>query len=96
LIVLNESGHITLADLPEALRPSVSEMDDVRAKGPLPYQEARTKALQLFQERYVKRLLKASDGNVTEAARTAGVSRRTVHRWIVGADDPVTVRDNEN
>jgi transcriptional regulator with PAS, ATPase and Fis domain len=96
LIVLNESGHITLADLPEALRPSVSELDDVLAEGPLPYQEARTKALQLFQERYVKRLLKASDGNVTKAARTAGVSRRTVHRWIVGADDPVTVRDRED
>jgi two-component system response regulator HydG len=96
LIVLNESGHITLADLPEALRPLVSEMDDVLAEGPLPYQEARTKALQLFQARYVERLLKASDGNVTKAARTARVSRRTVHRWIVGADDPVTGQDHEN
>ncbi len=96
LIVLNESGHVTLADLPEALRPLVSELDDVLAEGPLPYQEARTKALQLFQDRYVKRLLKASDGNVTKAARTAGVSRRTVHRWMVGADDPVTVGDHED
>ena len=96
LVVLNESGHITLADLPETLRPVVSELDGVPADGPLPYQRARTKALQLFQARYVKRLLQASEGNVTKAAQTAGVSRRTVHRWLVGADDPVTVREREN
>ena len=96
LIVLNESGHITLADLPEALRPLVSAVDDAATESPLPYEEARRMALQLFQARYVKWLLKASGGNVTRAAQAAGVSRRTVHRWIIGADDGEIGGDRED
>ena len=42
----------------------------------LPFDQAKQRALRSFEERYVQHLLDAHKGNVTHAARTAGISRR--------------------
>jgi DNA-binding NtrC family response regulator len=51
--------------------------------GPLGrYHEAKESTLDRFEKAYLRRLLAEHDGNVTAAARTAGLSRRTVHRLL--------------
>ena len=44
--------------------------------------EAREAAMQAFRANYLKELLDSHNGNVSKAARAAGVSRRTIHRWV--------------
>jgi DNA-binding NtrC family response regulator len=51
--------------------------------GPLgPYHVEKETTLDRFERAYLRRLLDDHDGNVTAAARTAGLSRRTVHRLL--------------
>ncbi len=82
LVVLDDDGRITLSDLPEPLRPWATVENGSPESELLPYEGARAEALDSFKLRYVGRLLEASGGNVSGAARAAGVSRRTLHRWI--------------
>lgn len=93
LIALDDDGLITLSDLPEKVRgsplPLVNGTRDggswslSEEAGELPdYESARERALQQFQAAYVRRLLARHKGNVTQAAQTANVSRRTFHRWL--------------
>jgi len=84
LVVLHEGDRITLADLPEALRV----LPEAPVGGPdlgrlsLPWAEARLEFLQAFRMRYAKALLRRTEGSISEAAKTAQVTRRTVHRWV--------------
>ncbi len=54
--------------------------------GPLdvkkPYKEAREDVLRSFEQRYIESLLKAHDGNVSAAARAAGIDRNYVYRLM--------------
>ena len=85
LIVLDEDGRITLADLKGVLDPH-SETSDEEPVPPLSYEAAQTNAMHSFRTSYLNRLLKASGGNISRAARMAGVSRRTLHRWLSPMD----------
>jgi DNA-binding NtrC family response regulator len=93
LVALDEGGRITLADLPEKLRGAslpppemptgVPWLERGNSRDDLPeYEVARGRAAQQFRCMYVRQLLTRHGGNVTRAARTAGVSRRTFHRWL--------------
>lgn len=82
LVVLNNDDHVRLSDLPESLRPWGLLPNGAREAELPPYETARDEALNAFRMGYVRRLLDASGGNVSQAARAAGVSRRTLHRWI--------------
>ncbi len=55
----------------------------------LPYAQAKDKAGILFDRAYVERLLKRADGNVSEAARQAGMDRSNFRRLLK------KVRDSE-
>lgn len=48
----------------------------------MPYEEARTLVLQRFQRLYLERLLAACDGNITAAARRAGLTRAALYRML--------------
>ncbi|HEU5303129.1 MAG TPA: sigma-54 dependent transcriptional regulator [Gemmatimonadales bacterium] len=88
LVVLDRDGRITLADLPDAIRGWADQ--DADTSGPPPsYTEAREEALTEFRRGYVRRLLELHGGNVTRAAMAAGVSRRTLHRWLAEDGRPV-------
>jgi DNA-binding NtrC family response regulator len=90
LIALGEDGRLRLADLPEAVRGSLLPQHNgstprwlAGAGAGLPaYDAAREQALREFQAIYLRRLLAGHGNNVTHAARAAGVSRRTLHRWL--------------
>jgi transcriptional regulator of acetoin/glycerol metabolism len=77
-----------LGDLPPQLlraRPSVPGLPAPPASAAtvridLPYMEARRAWLDAFQHHYVEALLDAHAGNVSAAARAAGMDRRSIQR----------------
>ena len=77
-----------VGDLPMALRrPGESDEGwqtdaSIQVRFDLTYMEARRICLDEFQERYVRAVLRACDGNVSEAARTAGMDRRSIQRIL--------------
>lgn len=46
------------------------------------YEDAKRRALERFQRRYVERLLATTGGNVSAAARAAGLTRAALHRIL--------------
>jgi DNA-binding NtrC family response regulator len=89
LVVLDDDGSVSAEDLRGALQHVVpARNEDLRAheedvgRVPAGYAQAQDQALREFRAEYLRRLLKLHDGNVSRAAATAGVSRRTLHRWL--------------
>ena len=83
LIIFDDDGAIGLGDLPEALRRKGVVVDE-RWLTSLeePYAVVRERALRAIEGRYAEQVVDRYGGNVTAAARAAGVSRRTLHRWL--------------
>lgn len=87
---LAAGSTLHLDDLPPALRgapsaPSRSEsaeVDGLSLRLDLPYMEARRLFLDDFQLRYVEAQLEANQGNVSAAARAAGMDRRSIQRIL--------------
>jgi DNA-binding NtrC family response regulator len=68
-----------------------TEVDgDLEAAG-LDYETAKRGAVERFQRRYVERLLAETGGNISAAARQAGLTRAALHRILnrlgIGGDD---------
>ncbi|MBI3989032.1 MAG: sigma-54-dependent Fis family transcriptional regulator, partial [candidate division NC10 bacterium] len=80
-VVLAEGEYITPTDLPEYLK----------GKGPaaplepledLPLKEAKERQVKVFEREYLVHLLKRHQGNISQAAKAAGVDRKTIHRLL--------------
>jgi transcriptional regulator of acetoin/glycerol metabolism len=74
-----------VTDLPGTVQNGNSKIRVAREsseESPLGYEQAKDLAMGEFMREYLDRLLDAHGGNVSTASRTAGVSRRTVHRWL--------------
>jgi DNA-binding NtrC family response regulator len=48
----------------------------------LPFHEAKAEAISDFEREYLQRILDLHGGNISRAARQAGVDRKTIHRLI--------------
>lgn len=100
MVVLDEDGLIAAGDLPTenhslGAEPSGgAEFDDPGIC--LDYDNAREEAMHAFRAAYLERLLDAHDGNVSQAARTAGVHRRTIHRWINELEEARNGKDTDD
>jgi DNA-binding NtrC family response regulator len=55
----------------------------------LPYSEAKRRAMLAFDESYVQATLKRADGNVSSAARLAGLDRSNFRRLIKKSKSPL-------
>ena len=88
LVVLDDDGRITAEDLDGALHHIMRAPESESAQWPSSYSEAQDEALRDFRGAYVRRLLDAHGGNVSHAAVAAGVSRRTMHRWLADLNGP--------
>ena len=79
--VLCRGDEIDVADLPpgpgEAISPAEVEAASV---GHLPYMEAKKLAVGAFERRYLTRMLRAHGGNLSAAARAAGIDRTNFRR----------------
>jgi DNA-binding NtrC family response regulator len=70
-------------DLPEELtmrptngRPTIAYSAD------LPFHDAKNDAITIFEKEYLRDLLRRHGGNISQAARTAGIDRKTIHRML--------------
>jgi two-component system response regulator AtoC len=77
--VLADGPVLDVRDLPEHVRGRGRPAPTAPARN-LPLREAREKWLQGFTEAYLSDLLRCHRGNMSQAARTAGVDRKTLHR----------------
>jgi two-component system response regulator HydG len=85
VIQTDSDGVVTLEDVTDDVRfPRANMGAGASDAGPLPlnYEEARIEAMRRFRIAYLRRLLDVHEGNVSRGAATAGVSRRTLHRWL--------------
>jgi DNA-binding NtrC family response regulator len=83
---LADGEMITLAELPQHLRAPVNSTNaapiGVESASKLTLKEAKERWIGELEAAYVADLLKREGGNVSEAARKAGVDRKTLHRIL--------------
>jgi len=80
-VVLSEGDKISTADLPldiQTLQPVIS-LDHLDH---LDYKAAKEAYLTRFEKVYLAMLLKEAKGNISLAAKKAGIDRKTIHRLI--------------
>jgi DNA-binding NtrC family response regulator len=77
--------EIAPVDLPDELsvRPSANGRGGVHFTADLPFHDAKSDAISVFEKEYLRDLLKRHGGNISQAARTAGIDRKTIHRMLV-------------
>ncbi len=80
-VVLAEGEMVTPAELPANLRlpqkvPAAMVADHLGLK------KAKRQWVEAFEREYLITLLKKHQGNISQAARTAGVDRKTIHRLL--------------
>jgi len=74
----SEGGEIRVQDLPEEVRLE-TVAGQAEANG---FSQARELRMSQFEERYFRELLQETSGNVVEAARSSGVPRATLYRYL--------------
>ncbi len=83
---LADGEMITLAELPQHLRapapPAPAPSISAESAGKLTLKEAKERWIGELESTYVAELLKREGGNVSGAARKAGVDRKTLHRIL--------------
>ena len=82
---LAEGEMITLADLPAHLRtapPAADHPSLGEGTSKLTLKEAKERWISQLESAYVAELLQRERGNVSQAARKAGVDRKTLHRLL--------------
>ena len=87
-VILDVDGILGLDDLPPEVVGASPHTGAHRPNETTPpYAEAREEALRQFRNAYIGVLLAEHGGNISRAARAAGVSRRSLHRWIAEGGD---------
>jgi transcriptional regulator of acetoin/glycerol metabolism len=56
----------------------------------IPFREAKQRVIDDFDRRYLKALLDAHDGNVSAAARAAGLDRTSIYKAMLRVGMPHT------
>ncbi|HKP75588.1 MAG TPA: sigma-54 dependent transcriptional regulator [Longimicrobiaceae bacterium] len=71
-------------DLPEELsvRGVVNGRAAASYSADAPFHDAKNEAITVFEKEYLSDLLKRHNGNISQAARTAGIDRKTIHRML--------------
>ncbi|HET7545586.1 MAG TPA: sigma-54 dependent transcriptional regulator [Polyangiaceae bacterium] len=101
-VVFCRDDTMTPAELPFGRASNGASTDSAQAAGgepatpglsDLPYKEAKERSLEAFERSYFEGLLARTQGNVSEAARQAGLDRSNFRRAVKRAG--VRVRDEE-
>jgi transcriptional regulator of acetoin/glycerol metabolism len=48
----------------------------------IPFKAAKQNVISEFERRYISRLLAQHDGNISAAARAAGIDRMSIHKML--------------
>ncbi|HEY7768654.1 sigma-54 dependent transcriptional regulator, partial [Longimicrobium sp.] len=76
--------EIGVEDIPEELSavPSSGTRTAMSFSADQPFHEAKNDAITVFEKEYLRDLLNRHNGNISHAARTAGIDRKTIHRML--------------
>ncbi len=80
--VLRPATPVAVASTSEAQGESAALPAEVTAGSDLTLREAKDRWLQVLEVSYLRDLLARHDGNVSSAAKAAGIDRKTFHRLI--------------
>lgn len=76
-VTLTKFDHITVDDLPDKVRKSTGA-----SPGSVDVDFEHMLTLEELEQRYIERVLKATHGNKTQAAKVLGLDRRTLYRKL--------------
>lgn len=80
-VAVCETRTIKPVDLPDRLNKPPGALASVPNTG-LPFHQAKEEWIEAFEVKYLQELLKRHGGKISEAAREAGIDRKTVHRLL--------------
>lgn len=63
---------------PQVLKPKDDLSEEIHVSFDLPFKDAKESLVREFETRYFKRLLKITEGNISKAARMAGIHRKSL------------------
>ncbi len=72
----------SFAELPFSLRPAKQEEEQGLGRLDIPYHDAKAALLERFEREYVTGLVKRAGGNLSEAARVAGIERKYLYKLL--------------
>ncbi|HHY28132.1 MAG TPA: sigma-54-dependent Fis family transcriptional regulator [Desulfitobacterium dehalogenans] len=82
-ISLSESEMVGITDLPEKVIAEQKKiLPEQENLGGLSFHEAKDLWLKKFEVKYMNELLDNHNGNITQAAKSAGIDRKTIHRLM--------------
>jgi DNA-binding NtrC family response regulator len=82
-VVLTRGAEITTAELPLQILGTPERIaPDAQVLSDLPYAQAKQSALHSFEKRYLGALMRKTEGNLSEAARLAGMDRSNFRRLL--------------
>ena len=81
-VALTASTMILSEDLPETLCRGNSSNIRI-GRFDLPFKEAKETVVEEFEQAYIRNLLRAHGGNISQAAKQSGIDRRSLHRLLV-------------
>jgi DNA-binding NtrC family response regulator len=90
IVSLSGGGQIVpVEEIPEEIVDGDSVLA-TRSRPPIaadrPFHEAKAEAISDFEKEYLRDLLAQNGGNISQAARQAGIDRKTIHRMLVKYD----------
>ncbi|MFT3699101.1 MAG: sigma 54-interacting transcriptional regulator [Kofleriaceae bacterium] len=81
--------------LPFVLRPTIAAPDDVSFKADKPFHEAKDALVARFEREYLQDLVQKAGGNLSQAARIAGLERKFLYKLLERAGLRVKAEDAE-
>jgi len=82
-VVLAEDDVIRLTDLPSGLAGQPAALRPAEAAlGDLTYAEARSRALEAFEQSFLTAALERHGGNISAAARALGLHRQSLQKML--------------
>ena len=86
-VALARGSEIEVIDLPENLGQKTSRGGRLASdKLHLPFKEAKESVVEDFERHYIDHLLRNHGGNISRAADSSGIDRRSLHRLLVKHD----------
>jgi DNA-binding NtrC family response regulator len=86
IVSLSSDGEVLMDELREQLEPRRTHHSrTIRGvvMADRPFHEAKAEAISDFERAYLRSLLMQHHGNISRAAREAGIDRKTIHRMLV-------------
>ena len=82
-VTLTDSSIIGPQDLPDQIvQGTLEDSFILPTDSNFSYKEAKRKWLDRFEKEYLRALLSRHNGNISEAAKQAGINRKTIHRLL--------------